>query len=407
MGPGLLPLSVVNASADRCVPCADGRRLLLAALLLRVGWALWARQFWGYRPDALYDDNVYYEIARAFLGRGGVSAAHPPGYPLFLAPFLALGGWGISLARWIQMLLSAATAVLAYRLALRLRGSRAAALAAGTFVAADPMLVFFSSRVMSETLFAALLVGFFLAWLDAWDSGRPGRAALAGLLGGAASLTRGVLLPYGGILALVALWRRREQPRWAALVAACGISWAATIAPWAARNWIVHRRFIPVSVQGGWNFYEGLTIDPAQVRYARAAAMGEEVRALGLDPLAADRYFGAKAAAWVREHPAGFLRLCAVKAVRFWRPAPEPPHGAAVRWAAGAFAFALFAAALLGLPAAARAPGAWFLLAFIVLLNALHAVFASNLRYRLPIEPLLAVLAGAGLAPRLRHWIDS
>jgi hypothetical protein len=329
-----------------------------------------------------------------------VYATHPPGYPLFLAPFLAVpGALGVSLARWVQLVLSAALAPLAYRLAMRLRLSRPAAMTAGTFVALSPMLTYFAARMMSETLFTVLATGCLLAWLSAWESGRGRDAALSGVLGAAASLTRGVMLPFGGVIALVALLRRREQPRWAALVAVCGLSWTAGMAPWTARNWRVYHRFVPVSVQGGWNFYEGLTTDLAQIQGARAAAMEQEAAALGLTgPFARDAHFGAKAKAWIVAHPLGFLRVCAVKALRFWRPAPEPPHGLLVRLGAGAFALALFAAALLGLRAAAASPGGWFVLGWILQLNLLHAVFASNMRYRLPLEPALAALAGLGLA---------
>jgi hypothetical protein len=37
-------------------------------------------------------------------------------------------------------------------------------------------------------------------------------------------------------------------------------------------------------------------------------------------------------------------------------------------------------------------------------LNIIHAVFASNLRYRLPIEPMLALFSGAGLS-MLLAWL--
>lgn len=387
---------MASANDDHCQPCEDGRKLLLAALALRVGWAVASHRFWGYRDDGAYDDGVYLEMARAFLGRGPLQATHPPGYPMFLAPFLAVGGdLGLSLARWATLLVSALTPVLTYRLALRLNASRAAAIAAGLLVAFNPMIVYFSARMMSESLFVALVVAFLYAWLDSWQSGRFSTAALAGLLGGAASLTRGVILPFGGVLALVALWKRREQPRWAALVAVCGLCWAGTIAPWAARNWYAYHRFVPVSIQGGWNFYEGLTVEPDQIRHARAEEMGREAAALGLtDSFSQDAHFAAKANAWVKANPAEFLRLCLVKAARFWRPAPEPPHSWLVRLAAGGFAVLLMVGAALGFRRVAAAPGAWFVFAWILHLNLLHAVFTSNLRYRLPIEPVLAVLAG-------------
>jgi hypothetical protein len=373
---------------DRCLPCEDGRKLLALALILRVAWALWAKRFWGYHDDGLYDDGVYLDMARS-----GIVQNHPPGYPFFLAPFLALGdAWGISLARWAQMLLGAVTPVLTYRLALNLRQTRGAALIAGAFVALDPMLIYFDSRMMSESLFVLLVVAFLLAWLYAWQSGRSRDAAVAGLLGGAAALTRGVILPFGGVLALVALWRRREQPRWAVLVAVCGLCWAAAVAPWTARNWRAYHRFVAISPQGGWNLYEGLGLEAPD-------EMGREAEARGLrDFTGQDAYFGAKAKVWIGANPAAFARLCAVKLARFWRLFPEPPHGILVRLGAALFALVLFAGALLGLSAASAAPGVWFALAWVLHLNLLHAVFASNMRYRLPVEPVLAVLAGAGWA---------
>ncbi len=393
------------ASPDehRCIPCEDGRRLLALALIARLGWAVASNRFWGWRDDLAYDDGVFLHMARAFLGLEPQLTGHPPGYPLFLAPFLAVGGdLGLSLARWATIAVSALAPVLTYRVAIRLRATRTAALIAGALVALDPMMIYFGARLMSESLFCALALGFLYAWLSAWESGRRRAAALAGVLGGAASLTRGTMLPFGGVLALVALWRRREQPRWAALVAVCGLCWAGTIAPWTARNWTVYHRFVPISVQGGWNFYEGLTVDPDQVRHARAEAMGDEARSLGLDTVGADAYFAAKAEKEIAADPLWFARLCAVKAARFWRLAPEPPHGQGVRLAAGAFTLVLFSGALLGLRAAMKATGAWFALAWVAHLNLLHAVFASNLRYRLPVEPLVAVLAGLGLAALLR-----
>lgn len=393
---GSIPKAV--SQKNRCLPCEDGRILLVGAFVLRLAWAWWCGRLIGYHDDGAYDDGMFLDMARAFVSGGHLYETRAPGYPLFLAPFLTLGGH--TLAKFAQLLVAAALAPLTYRLALALRRERGEALIAGGLVALSPMLIYFSARFMSESWFVALSTSFLLAWLYAWQSGSARAAALAGVLGGAATLARGVILPFGGVLALVALLRRKEQPRWIALVALCGLAWAGVVAPWTARNWRAYGRFVPVSVQGGWNFYEGLTVDPDEIRYKRADAMGAEARALGIagDPFAMDAHFGAKAKAWIRENPGAFLRLCLTKFVRFWRLAPEPPHGRVVRWGAGLFSIILLGGALLGLRAGVlSAPGAWFPAAFIVHLALLHSVFASNLRYRLPLEPIFAVLAGVGL----------
>jgi hypothetical protein len=64
----------------------------------------------------------------------------------------------------------------------------------------------------------------------------------------------------------------------------------------------------------------------------------------------------------------------------------------------------LFGAALIGARKVITVPGTWFVVAWIVHLNIIHAVFASNLRYRLPIEPMLALFSGAGLS-MLLAWL--
>lgn len=374
--------------------------LFWAALVARVSAAAYLGTLGRFVGDYRYDDGVFIEMARSFLGQNPYAfLSHPPGYSLFLAPFLLLGNWGLAAAGWAQLALGAALAPMTWVLARRLGAAGRAPLYAGAFVAASPLMVYFCGRYMSETVFTVVLLAFFIVWLRAWDTGSSKYAAAAGVLGGLASLTRGVMLPYGPALALAACFAPEKPKRWRILVLVCGAAWAATVAPWTARNYYRFGRFVPVSVQGGWNLWEGLTDDPVE-HARRPYDMGREAMELGLaDPFAQDAHFSAKAKAWIAAHPGEFVGLCARKALKFWRPFPYPPHGKKVIAAVGLFSLLLFAAALRGLWLGAwKVPGSWFLLAFAVAMTFLHAVFASNLRYRLPLEPLLAAWAGWGLA---------
>lgn len=375
--------------------------LFWAAFAARLGAALYLGTLGRLAGDYRYDDGVFVEFAQSLLGQNSqLFLSHPPGYSLFLAPFLLLGEkTGLVAAGWAQLVLGAAAAPMTLFLARRAGAGERASLIAGALTAASPLMIYFCGRFMSETLFSVLLLAFFLAWTRAWEKGSSQYAALAGLFGGLASLTRGVMLPYGPALALAACVAPKKPRRWVLLVMVCGAAWAATVAPWTLRNWIRFERFVPVSLQGGWNLWEGLTDDPVE-HARRPYDMGREAQALGLNsPFALDAHFGAKAKEWIASHPGEFFSLCVRKAFKFWRPFPHPPHGRAVIWSVGLFSLLLYAAALWGLSRGAwRAPGSWFLLAFVATLTLLHAVFASNLRYRLPLEPLLAVWAGWGLA---------
>lgn len=172
-----------RAEDERCVPCDDGRRLLIAAFVARLGWGLATRRL----------------AADADLA---------------------------SLAPWAGLAASAAAPALAYRLAINLRLPRAAALAAGFLLAVHPALVDAGTRGGAEAFAPLLTAACLVAWVYAWQSGKFRAAVLAGLCGGAALAGTAA-----GAMALVAAWRRREQPRWAALLAVALVFGALAAAP--------------------------------------------------------------------------------------------------------------------------------------------------------------------------------
>ncbi len=384
-------------------------RLWGAAFLIRVLAALAGGRLIGYAGDGLYDDGVFLKIAQSFIGRDPmVVVTHPPGYSLLLAPFLLLpGAAGYTLARLMMLALGAAVAPLTVVLAESLGVADEGALVAGALAAASPLLVYFSTRFMSEIPFTVFVILFFLVWLGAWRRTDFKRAALAGVLGGAASLVRTVFMPFGGALALTALIKSRKQPRWFALSLTCGLAWAATIAPWTIRNWARFHRFVPISVQGGWNFYEGMVVseeDAAQ----RPFEMTREAQAHNVTGVfEANDYFAAKAKSEIAQDPAGFAWLCARKAFKFWRVLPYYPRALSARLVIGLFTLLTFALAVIGLFGLPAREGWAFVIAWTIFMTVMHALFASALRYRLPLEPFIFAAAGCGVAGLLGARVKS
>ena len=114
-------------------------------------------------------------------------------------------------------------------------------------------LILVGAAVMSEPLFAALLLGALAAAIQHRRSTHRWRwVLLAGFLGGLTILTRAnalvLLLP----LAL-AVWtvRPRFSPRALAAPAVLVVLALLTVSPWTIRNAVVFDRFIPVSTQLG------------------------------------------------------------------------------------------------------------------------------------------------------------
>jgi 4-amino-4-deoxy-L-arabinose transferase-like glycosyltransferase len=230
-----------------------GRRSLVEILLVALGLRLLvfgvalARST---SPETFYleDTSQYIEAATALLEHGefsregGPDILRTPGYPLMLLPGLALGHVvGVTIA-W-QIALSCATVYLVYRLALLLGLSDSCAKLAALLYACEPFSILFCSKLMTETLFAFVLV-VFLYCLVAYFADSRWRW----LLVGAAALGEAILIrPVAYYLPLVvgaALLIRAlsaGQPRWTRCLQAAaliGLALAPALA-WQLRNHVV------------------------------------------------------------------------------------------------------------------------------------------------------------------------
>lgn len=378
-------------------PGPDGAVFLLALALRGLFLLFWELRGWA----SLHPPDAYYSIALSWLGHApplGFDAMLPPFYTLFLSAVLGLsGGPDPLLARGLQCALGAASAVLLRRIGLALAGERAA-LWAGLWAAADPALIFFTPHLQTETLFVFLELGFFLALLPkARAAALDGTLPLIGLLGGLCALTRSVFTAYPAFLFL-ALWRSAGLKRALLFSLLLGAGWALPGAVWTARNLAVYGKLVPMSAQMGWTLWEGFTLDREEVR-RRPHDMAEEAAARGIsDPADLGGYFLAKTRAFARERPFEALKIVVGKAFLYWRPFPYDPHSWWIRGGLGAYYLALFGFALLGARRAWGQPGwgpVWALFAY---LTAMHSVFFTSLRYRVPLEPFLCLLAALGAA---------
>ena len=132
----------------------------------------------------------YIPAARELLS-GHLTAAHytykGPGYPALLALFMAGGGDGFLAARVLGVLAAAIAAWLGFVLVLRRSGARVAGIALAITLLA-PAFVRYTIEAGTDMPALALMLG---ATLLALDAKRAPQAACAGLLAGAAILTRG------------------------------------------------------------------------------------------------------------------------------------------------------------------------------------------------------------------------
>jgi 4-amino-4-deoxy-L-arabinose transferase-like glycosyltransferase len=359
-----------------------------------------------------------------------LALSRTPGYPAFLAAVFLVLGPSPRAAILAQIVVGVATVWLTFALAERLldrRRARWAALA----VALDPISVVHVNYLLTETLFTALLVGATLLWQRAVDRGHGAGAAIAALAFGAAALTRPIAL-YLPLLLLPAGWLLDRRSVATRIGIAFGLlaGFAALVGSWTAHTYT--RAGSPMVSTIGW---ESLLYNRAGAALAEdSGAILEQVKQRlreELDRRAAGAGIGVRGAQardlalevlW--QHPVGALRAAGKGAARtllgpgrasLAKLLGEPRGGEA--WARGSRLLVAAATAALGVEVLAALLGliglarerAWravlFALAIPAYLLALSAGPEAYARFRVPMVPFLALLAG-GAARRSRTGDD-
>ncbi len=402
----------------------------LAALLFRLAWLMTVLARGG--AAQLPDECVHWSIAAnlmqhgVFVSEEGRYAARMPLYPLFLACFVNLGEPSEFAAKVAQSVIGAVTVVLAIRIARRIGGTPTA-WAAGGLAAADPYAIYFSNLLLTETVFTPALVVLTLIMLRLLgvtprsadgrvgtpdsrlsptadrDSDWPAVLGLA-LAGAGAVLIRPsaaglVVLFWAAACVLPPTWKQRLLR--AAVFAAI---FAAAMLPWGLRNKGVIGDYAWLSTNGGLTLYDGQGPQAAGGSDQAFAYIMPEL--WPLSEVEQDRRLRTLAIEQMQRDPQRVLELAAIKFLRTWSLTPNATEfSSGLRDAVSAvFSGGVFVLALVG---------AWrlrrhyslliFLLAPIVYFTLVHCIYVGSLRYRIPLMPLVEILAAAGLFLRYTH----
>ena len=349
------------------------------------------------RPDVHLnaDSHSFEGIARSLLAGQGIVyreqmipdlplyAFRSPGYSVFLALGLALGGeTGVLL---LQGALNGVCAVLVGSLAGGW-GGPIAAWAAFALRMLWPAGWLHAGQYMSELFFEFLTI--FITWLAlrATPRGDWRWAAAAGTACGVAVLTRPVALGVLGACGLWLLLRRRPRAALVMTVAAV-LVWA----PWPIRNHARLHAFVPLLTSGGlaaWNIQSNHEPIVAFTYMRDHADLGE---------IALDEHFRNATREVIRQDPLAYARRIARACVDYAGPILDR------RPDTGLHRFAMLAVLpLLVTPA-------WWSRTLMPLLvwlgqGALIVGIAVHPRYRYPSEWLVIAAAGMGVAVAWSRW---
>jgi hypothetical protein len=241
------------AAGARLLHWQDGRHAIETAHRFRY------RQPVGYQRDALrlLADPSDFPFVPAREGGQVAPPVHPPGYPIFIAAVFSIAGISHDALRLAQLLLDAAMAVLAF-LALREATTARGASAGALLVACSPQLSAASLVLLPDSVAAVPIVLAIVALLRARRTSRAGWVVAAGIAIGLSCWLRSNALLFAPFLACTlvpALFAKGERARYAGILV---LTTLAAILPVTLRHYVVHSRFVPLSLGAGVTLVEGI-----------------------------------------------------------------------------------------------------------------------------------------------------
>ncbi len=243
--------------------------VLVLSCAVRLAWII-------FYPTKTYADSEWYVRTASELAAGqgfvySVSsqqplAAWPIGYPAFLAALFLVTGPSIFIAKIANIVLSVMCVGLTYYIAERIF-NKAVALVAALLLGIMPGMIVYSSLASSDLLFMTMTTLCFAILVKTWvadgqtgsNNGSKLEAFGLGLASGAMSLVRATgltLFPLWVIGYLIGArnFSVRRRVTWLGLALLGSV---VILSPWTIRNYLEFHEFIPVSTNGGANFWIG------------------------------------------------------------------------------------------------------------------------------------------------------
>ena len=410
----LIHVAEISSSPFFDVPLVDGANYVRIAQLIAGG-------------DLLGGDRVFWQ---------------PPLYPYFLALLFTLFGPGMGPVYLVQATVGALSCCVVHRIGRRLFGEREGVWAALIMAFYGP-LIFFDAQPLIPVLHIVLTLAGLLFLLRAArigdPAGEPGNVVnvrrdwgIAGLFWGLSAIATPNILFAVPIVMIWGLRRQRGVGRavrggGSTLVGIFLIGVALPVVAVLARNLAVAGEPVPISSNGGINFYIGN--NPDYERTIRIRPGGEferlvqEPENLGVVGAAAQsRYFSRRAVQFIAQYPKAAFRLFLRKGrdLLAGREIPRNQDTYAQRrhstlltlllWRFGiSFPFGVvaplaLAGAAIGWPGGRQRAGARLLLLYAAAYGASILLFFPTDRYRLPLIPIIALFAGRLLGGGAALW---
>ena len=362
------------------------------------------------------DANGYWELGQHIAAGEDYAIYQPPrrvlrtpGFPLLLAASIKAFGRSVFAASLVMAVVGTGCCWLTWLLARKLF-DESTALWALLLVAVSPLQIGSHVQILSETWFSFGLLICLLALgrlLKQSPTASCGRIAVTnGILTGLTVLIRPGWLLWAGLSSLLVIlfgqMKLAKRILCAALI--CGGCFVALL-PWAWRNHEVTGHWIFTSLWSGPSLYDGLHAGATGA--SDMAFVDNEDAYSTMSEFEANAHYKQRAIDFVKENPRRTLELAFLKAGRYLSPSLNAAgfSGGVFSAVCVAWYFSLTLLILAGVLNLRQN------LAYVALLASpflqfllVHMVFVGSIRYRLPVEFPLSILAAHGLVALRQRW---
>ncbi len=272
------------------------------------------------------DAQVYHDAAVQFAAGGELADGpfwQPPIFPFMLGLLYAIVGSEVLLARIVLALMAVGSCVLVWRLGAQAYDNTSGVVA-GIMLALYGPFLFFSTQLLPVGLAIFLNLTAITLFFTAMKRGAWWLWFATGSVMGLA--TANVPNAFVILLIVVGYWMRQFRLRIARIpvmrnVIVCAIGGMIVILPITIENYRESGTFIPLSTNGGINFYIGNNANADETVVVRPGepwrALAREARFAGAKtPKAQSVYFFNKSLKFIRDEPIAFVEHLGVKASR-------------------------------------------------------------------------------------------
>jgi 4-amino-4-deoxy-L-arabinose transferase-like glycosyltransferase len=323
-----------------------------------------------------------------------------PGYPLLLAAIYAVFGPSTLAVGVVQAGLGGVTAALIAWLAWRLAGS-VAGVAAGLLAAFYPHLVFWTGHVLTETPFVLLVIFTLVLLVEGSVRQKTPWFFAAGLALAAGALTRSVFLIYLPVATILVWWLSTGGARWRS-AGALLVGAVVLLAPWTIRNAAEIHVLTPVATKSPFVMWQGNS--PASTGGTAGYMDVRDFKPLplpaGTSEAATYNAYSAAVVDYLKQHPLSVLERAPIKFWNMWRPvyADSSVRNWIVTGGSYVVTLALAAIGLWSMARRSTARPVAYVYGYLGITFVFHLVVTGMIRFRLPLEAVLLVAAGIGVA---------